>query len=121
MAFHRIVVYYICRCGLPLATYFSATKLVWLLENVQEVGWSGLLAKKESKLRSGESCSRGGRADVWQCRHLARLEPNWWSQQREVEIHSLFSDDSRFTFVMLVNCFPTKRKEVGIIACVSGT
>ena len=26
------------RCGLPLATYFSATKLVWLLENVKEVG-----------------------------------------------------------------------------------
>ena len=27
------------RCGLPLATYFSATKLVWLLENVKEVGF----------------------------------------------------------------------------------
>jgi len=25
------------KCGLPLATYFSATKLVWLLENVKEV------------------------------------------------------------------------------------
>ena len=85
MAFHRIVVYHICRCGLPLATYFSATKLVWLLENVQEVGWSGLDAKKELKLRSGESCSRGGRADVWQCRHLARLEPYWWSQWWEVK------------------------------------
>ena len=87
MAFHRIVVYHICRCGLPLATYFSATKLVWLLENVQEVGCSGLSVKKELKLRSGESCSRGGRADVWQCRHLARLEPHWWRQWWEVKIH----------------------------------
>ena len=87
MAFRCIVVYHLCRCGLPLATYFSATKLVWLLENVQEVGWSGLSAKKESKPNSGESCSRGERADVWQCRHLARLEPHWWSQWWEVKIH----------------------------------
>ena len=25
------------KCGLPLATYFSATKLSWLLENVEDV------------------------------------------------------------------------------------
>ena len=29
------------RCGLPLATYFSATKMSWLMENVQEVGEAG--------------------------------------------------------------------------------
>jgi len=29
------------KCGLPLATYFSATKLVWLLENVPEVAAAG--------------------------------------------------------------------------------
>ena len=46
MAFRLIIGYHLYRCGLPLATYFSATKLVWLLENVQEVGWPGLLAKK---------------------------------------------------------------------------
>ena len=28
-------------CGLPLATYFSATKMSWLMENVPEVGEAG--------------------------------------------------------------------------------
>ncbi|KAK9724351.1 hypothetical protein RND81_05G066600 [Saponaria officinalis] len=26
-----------CSCGLPISTYFSATKLLWLLENVEAV------------------------------------------------------------------------------------
>jgi len=37
------------KCGLPIATYFSATKLVWLLENVKEVKE----AAKENRLLFG--------------------------------------------------------------------
>ena len=37
------------KCGLPLATYFSATKLSWLLDNVPEVSQ----AMKEERLMFG--------------------------------------------------------------------